>query len=171
MKPTPVLFLDLDGTVRLGPDQLGGRFVNSPADVELFDGMVDLIKSYKEKGWRIVAISNQGGIATGQAIESEVNRAMAETNRLCANLFDRMMWCPHHPSMARDNPENLCLCRKPRIGNVVAALIGMTQQFGEQYIPLSCLFVGDMEDDRKCAEAANIPFMWAEEWRKRGPLL
>jgi D-glycero-D-manno-heptose 1,7-bisphosphate phosphatase len=34
-KPTPVLYLDLDGTVRKGYDELG-RFVNTKEDVEVF---------------------------------------------------------------------------------------------------------------------------------------
>jgi hypothetical protein len=39
-KAVPVLYLDLDGTVRKGKDELG-RFVNGPDDVELFPEVPD----------------------------------------------------------------------------------------------------------------------------------
>ena len=58
MKVTPILFLDLDDTVRLGPKHLG-RFVDGPADVEIFPEVPELLKAYKSKGWRLVTISNQ----------------------------------------------------------------------------------------------------------------
>lgn len=173
-KPTPILFLDLDDTVRKGPKSLG-RFVNGPEDVELFDGMVDLIKSYKARGWRVVAISNQGGIALGLVSDHMVTRAMEETNRLCARLFDRMYWCTHHPDAKGDEfasteEKSICLCRKPRIGFIVAAMASMAEQYGETYRPYNSLFVGDMMKDKECADNANIPFMWADIWRERGPL-
>lgn len=169
MKPTPILFLDLDGTVRLGPEERKGQFVNGPEDVELFDGVLDIMKSYKDRGWRIVAISNQGGIALHKVTDGQVARGMEETNRLCARLFDRMMWCAHHPAAA-DRNDAVCLCRKPRIGNVVAAMISMSQTYDEYYAPYACLFVGDMQDDWDCAAQANIPFMMANHWREKGPL-
>jgi len=173
-RPTPILFLDLDGTVRKGPKELG-RFVNGPEDVELFDGMVELIKSYKARGWRIVAISNQGGIALGDVTANSVNRAMEETNRLCARLFDRMYWCTHHPDAVADEyaskeEKSICLCRKPMIGYVVVAMASMAEQYDEFYRPYTSLFVGDMEDDKQCAANANIPFKWSDTWREKGPL-
>jgi len=162
MKPTPVLFLDLDGTVRDNK-----KFVNGPGDVEIYEGVVDIIRSYKEGGWKVVAISNQGGIAMGHTTESEANRALMETNRQCANLFDGMLYCPHHPD--NPDPENKCICRKPKIGNIVRAFSQLANA-GIYTYPLACLFVGDQESDKKCAEDAHIPFMWAKEWRAKGPL-
>lgn len=169
MKPTPILFIDLDGTVRKGIKELGG-FVNGPSDVELFDGVYEILRSYKERGWKIVAISNQGGIALGHVTDSDVARAMQETSRLCGNLFDGMLWCPHHPNAIKDDPANDCICRKPNIANVVRAFTTLANQ-GIYSYPSACLFVGDMEDDERCASNAHIPFMWANDWRQQGPLV
>src|SRR6516164_7531955 len=94
---TPVLFVDLDDTIRKGPKALGGKFVNGPGDVDVFDGVREILQSYKDNKWKIVSISNQGGVALGLVSASEVNRAMVETSRQCNNLFDGMLWCPHHP--------------------------------------------------------------------------
>lgn len=63
-KRTPVLWLDLDGTVRKGKDELG-KFVNEAKDVIVFAGVREMLKRYKRLGWRIVAVSNQGGLALG----------------------------------------------------------------------------------------------------------
>lgn len=163
-KPTPILFLDLDDTVRLGPANNNGKYVNSPADVELFDGVLDLIKSYKEKGWRVVGVSNQGGVALGHITDNMNNRIIQETNRLCSNLFDAIYTCIHHPD-AKEDDDRYCFCRKPLPGLVYIALMNMSQQFGEYYRPDTCLMVGDMGSDMEMANAMNIPFMWASDWR------
>ncbi len=46
MKPTPVLYLDLDGTVRHGKDELG-HFVNEPSDVVIFPEALKLMRQAK----------------------------------------------------------------------------------------------------------------------------
>lgn len=173
MKPTPILFLDLDGTVRYSSDP--GGFIHDPVDVEIYNGVVDILKSYKAKGWRIVSISNQGGIAMGYVTEHQVARNMQETNRMCANLFDRMYWCIHHPSAEADDfsskeEKSICLCRKPRIGYVINAMLSLSEQYGDDYRPYTCLFVGDRAEDEGCAKASGIPFMGAEKWRELGPI-
>jgi D-glycero-D-manno-heptose 1,7-bisphosphate phosphatase len=171
MKPTPVLFLDIDGTVRFGPKEMGGKFVNSPADVEVFEGVAEKLQQYKDSGWRIVGVSNQGGIAMGLVPENAVARAMQETNRLCGNLFDKMLWCNHHPDAVGDDvvskdEKSICFCRKPRIGMILTALMDLSMHHdGEFYRPYNCLMVGDSAEDAECAANAGIPFMWAEQWR------
>jgi histidinol-phosphate phosphatase family protein len=160
-----VLYLDLDGTVRKGFDELG-RFVNSWKDVEVFPEVPQLMKSYKDKGWRIVAISNQGGISLGHMSMETCAKAMLETQKQCFNLFDKMLWCMHHPE-AKDPEFAICWCRKPRAGLVVEAAILLGKQFPEYYPPHLALFVGDRPEDKGCAEAANIKFMDSKEWRKQ----
>jgi histidinol-phosphate phosphatase family protein len=167
MKITPILFLDLDGTVRERRTDIGQE--DEPKNVTLFDGMTDLIKSYKSKGWRVVSISNQGGIAMGYITDRAVGIAMQETNRLCANLFDRMFWCTHHPK-ALEESQRECFCRKPNPFYIYFSIISLSAEYKEQYLPSHCLFVGDMIDDQKCAENAGIPFMHASDWRKKGQI-
>jgi D-glycero-D-manno-heptose 1,7-bisphosphate phosphatase len=163
-RPTPVLYLDLDGTVRWGKDELG-RFVNGPEDVRVFDGVADLLWRYKDAGWRIVAVSNQGGIALGLMSMKDCAKAMMETQRQARNAFDKIVWCQHHPSA--DDPEYaVCWCRKPAIGMIVEAALDLAERHGEYYPPHMALFVGDREEDRGCAANAHIAFMDAAEWRK-----
>src|SRR3954465_10909434 len=101
-KRVPVLYLDMDGTVRWGLDELG-RFVNGPDDVRLFDEVPDLLARYKEAGWRIVAASNQGGIALGHVDKRSVIAAMLETQKQTGDAFDKILFCSHHPDAS--DPE------------------------------------------------------------------
>lgn len=164
-EPTvPVLYLDLDGTVRKGKDKLG-YFVNTADQVEVFPEVPHLLKAYKHLGYRIVAVSNQGGVALGYMTTEQCLEAMMETQRQCRDLFDKIYWCSHHPS-ASDREMAVCWCRKPRIGLIVEAALDLSKAYGEIYPPHMGRFVGDMDSDRECAENAGLAFLDAAEWRK-----
>lgn len=160
---TPVLYLDLDDTVRKGQTTLG-RFVNKASDVEVFPEVPMILKEYKRHGWRIVGISNQGGIALGLLSMEECGRAMLETQKQCKGAFDKILFCTHHPD-ATDPEYAVCWCRKPRIGLILEACHALSAQFNEYYPPHLALFVGDRPEDEQCASNAGIKFVEASEWR------
>lgn len=162
-KATPVLYLDLDGTVRDG-----SKFVNRVEDVYVFPEAIQQMRKAKQLGWRIVAISNQGGVAMGHMTFETLQAIMAETQKQTEGLFDKIMACVHFPD-ATEPEMAVCWCRKPRIGLIVEAAIDLGQHFDEYYPPYMALFVGDREEDRQCAEAANIQFIEAETWRNPSP--
>jgi D-glycero-D-manno-heptose 1,7-bisphosphate phosphatase len=165
VNPVSVLYLDLDGTVRWGKDELG-RFGRGPEDVRVFTEVPELLAGYKRLGWRIAAVSNQGGIALGHLTLEECAAAMLETNVQCGKLFDKMSWCSHHPD-AQDPLMATCWCRKPRAGLVIEAAHALHAQFkSEMYPPHIALMVGDRPEDKGCADAAAVPFLSAAEWRK-----
>jgi D-glycero-D-manno-heptose 1,7-bisphosphate phosphatase len=160
----PVLYLDLDGTVRKGYDELG-RWVNGPDDVEVFPEAVRRMTAWKEGGGRIVGVSNQGGIALGHVSADQVRAAMLRTHQLCNELFDKIAWCSHHPGA--HHPEwSRCWCRKPRAGLLIEAGLALSERYSnEMYPPYMALMVGDRPEDQGAAEAANVDFQWAVEWR------
>lgn len=163
-KMVPVLYCDIDGTIRWGKDELG-RFVNEAKDVRVFDGVAELLWKYKQRGWRVVAISNQGGIALGHMSMKTCIEAMVETQKQVQYAFDKMTWCSHHPNA--ELPEMArCWCRKPKAGMVIeTALALQAEHDGEIYPPHLGLFVGDRPEDEQCAEAADLEFMPAHRWR------
>ena len=159
----PVLYLDIDGTVRKGKDELG-RFVNGPADVEVFPEAVEMMRRWRRGGGRIIGVSNQGGIALGLVTLQDVAAAMAETHRQAGELFDKIAWCSHHPDAA--NPEMArCWCRKPSPGLLIEAALGVAAASGEYYPPYMAVMVGDRPEDQQCARIAGLDFQWAAEWR------
>jgi D-glycero-D-manno-heptose 1,7-bisphosphate phosphatase len=165
-REVPVLYLDLDGTVREGKDDALGKFVNGPEDVRVFPAAVEMMRRWKAADGRIAAVSNQGGIALGIVTIEQVAAAMLETQRQCEDLFDLITFCRHHPNAA--NPEFArCWCRKPSAGAVVEAAHGLADRFpGEIYPPYMGLFVGDRPEDEQCARSAGLDFQPAVQWRE-----
>lgn len=163
-EPTvPVLYLDIDGTVRKGKDELG-YFVNTADQVEVFDEIPSLFRKYKQLGYRIVGISNQGGIALGYLSMQDCINAMRETNTQTIIGFDKIVWCMHHPD-ASDPEMAYCWCRKPKPGMIIESALDLARVTGEIYPVHMALVVGDMESDAACAENAGISFMDAADWR------
>lgn len=163
-RTVPVLYCDIDGTIRWGKDELG-RFVNTPRDVRVFDEVPDLLWGYKKLGWRIVGVSNQGGIALGHMDPAVCAAAMMETHRQTREAFDKLLWCMHHPA-AEDREMARCWCRKPRPGLVIEGALSLVEKHpGEIYPPHMGLLVGDRPEDADCAENAGLDFMAADIWR------
>lgn len=161
----PVLWLDLDGTVRQGKDDPLGKFVNGPEDVRVFPEAVTLMRRWKEGGGRIVGITNQGGVALDYMTPEAMWDTCFETDRQTGMLFDKIMVCPHHPDAKHPEMRD-CWCRKPRIGMLVEAGLILAAKYDEIYPPYMGLLVGDLPSDRVCAENAGLPFMDAHDWRE-----
>jgi D-glycero-D-manno-heptose 1,7-bisphosphate phosphatase len=157
-KCVPILYCDLDGTVRHGKDELG-HFVNAPWQVQIFDGVEDLLWKYRALGWRIVGISNQGGVGLGFMDAAVCDEVMHQTNRLTRYAFDEIQWCPH-------KPDANCVCRKPKTGMLNVARRNLALRTAELYPSNKALFVGDRPEDEQCAKNAGIRFMDAQDWRE-----
>lgn len=168
-RATPILFLDIDGTVRHGFDELG-RFVNGPGDVVVFPEAVEMMRRWKAGGGRIVGVSNQGGIALGHQSMEDCAAAMMRTHELADNLFDKIMWCRHHPA-AEQLEMARCWCRKPAPGLLIEGGIAVASRYSERYPPYMALMVGDRDEDRECARIASVDFLDAAEWRARAGVL
>jgi D-glycero-D-manno-heptose 1,7-bisphosphate phosphatase len=163
-KRVPVLYLDLDGTVRQGKDDALGRFVNGPEDVVVFPEAVEQMRRWKQGGGRIIAVSNQGGVALGLVAYEQVVAAMRETYRQTDRLFDKIAWCVHHPD-AEDPEMARCWCRKPSPGLLIESALALAHKHDEMYPAHMGLFVGDRPEDEQCARLAGLDFKWAAAWR------
>ncbi len=155
-------FTDLDGTVRKGKDELG-RFVNTPEDVELFEGVKDILWRYYDAGWLIVGIINQGGIALGHMTWEAHTACVIKMFKLLArddgiHPYLSVEVCPHAPDAG-------CLCRKPRYG--MLAFAAHRIMIAKDIDWEGSLFVGDRPEDRECAAAAGIRFQVASQWREK----
>ncbi len=165
---TKVLFVDMDDTVRKGYGTTG-KWVNGPEDVEVFEQVPALLYLYKQRGYRILGISNQGGVALKYMSRAKMRASMAETIEQCKFngevTLERIFVCPHHPD-AEDETLVECMCRKPAPGLVFAAEQHL-RLLNYALVPSRSLFVGDRPEDARCAAAAGIPFIQAETWRNQ----
>lgn len=152
----PILFVDLDGTVRHGRDELG-RFVNTPDDVVVFPEAVERMRAWRAAGGIVLGVTNQGGIALGYITHADHSRCSVVTIERCDGQLDNIIVCPHHP-------DGGCWCRKPRPGLIFAGLHWAGLNFGTPERS-ACLMVGDRPEDEQAAAAAGVRFQWATAWR------
>lgn len=92
------VFFDRDGTLCRDTN-----YLNNWDDFEVFEDVTE-VKRLKEKGFKLIGISNQSGIARGiidEAFVKEVNDVFIKKYG-----FDEFYYCPHHP-------DEHCPCRKP----------------------------------------------------------
>lgn len=155
--PRALLFVDLDGTVRKGYDELG-RFVNTAADVEVFPEAVTQLRAWRDAGGLVLAVTNQAGVALGHMTMADHLAAATETVRQADGLIQKVFACTHHPDAG-------CFCRKPLPGMLIrAAAWSRSYGWAKPYRP-SCLMVGDRPEDAEAAYHAGVRFMDAHTWR------
>lgn len=167
MELKPALCLDLDGTVRYSKH--GSGWVKDADDIALFEGAEAKLWEYRYKGYLIVGITNQGGVADGFRTAKDVG---LETSAML-KLFERNPF--HHIEAclfkAHGKVEPYChrsLARKPDYGMLVLAEMAL---FNAGFIIDwdHSLFVGDRKDDENCAKNARIRFQWAHHFFERDP--
>ncbi len=109
-----VVFLDRDGTINIEKNYLYRK-----EDFEFIPGAVEAIKLIKEKGFKVVVVSNQAGVARGYYSEEDVNvlhRYINECLKKEGTIIDAFYFCPHHPVHGKGKYLCECTCRKPNTG-------------------------------------------------------
>jgi histidinol-phosphate phosphatase family protein len=155
IKTGRLLLLDRDGTLNR---RLGGRPPNHPGEIELLPGVANKLQQSAAMGWRIVIITNQGGVAFGYMTEALAQSTHQAVLDALPVEVDASYLCPHHPDGTDPRYAIHCPNRKPAPGAILDAL----ERFGAR--PQDCLFVGDMETDERAATAAGVPFSWASDF-------
>jgi histidinol-phosphate phosphatase family protein len=93
-------FLDRDGTINEKAPE--GDYVTTPERFRFLDGAEEAVRMLAGDGWRVVVVTNQGGVALGRMTLDDVERV----NERMAHLpISGVFVCPHE----RDS----CDCRKP----------------------------------------------------------
>ncbi len=136
-------FLDRDGVINVDVLDYTSRVEN----FEFLPGVFDGLKSLQKKGFLLIVITNQGGIAKGLYTEEDVDTLHQwMCNQLEQNgiHITEIYFCPHHDVSGK------CLCRKPGSLMFEKAMarfdIDMKQSF----------FMGDKETDVQAAIAAGV---------------
>ena len=139
----PTLFLDRDGVINIEKN-----YLHKQEDFEFIDGIFELCKFYQDKGYLIVVVTNQSGIARGYYSESDfanLSTWMIDAFSSKGIKISQVYHCPHHPDISGE-----CECRKPHPGMLLKAE-------KELNIDLSkSLLVGDSERDITAAHRAGV---------------
>lgn len=146
------LLLDLDGCVRT--TRSGKVTPDHPDDQVVLPGRKEKIQAFKDRGYRVVAVTNQGGIGLGHTTHEKVQKTLHALNEDLGRPFDDMLY---EGSAPRENHPR----RKPNPG--------MIHEAAEKHnLDLSkSVMVGDKETDRQAAEKAGVPFVWAKDFFSR----
>lgn len=135
----PAVFLDRDGTLMRDVDYCG-----DPAKVEVYPEASEALRRLKEKGYKLVIITNQSGIGRGYFSEEEYRAVEAEfLNQLGPGLIDGSYHCP-------DLPTSTSVRRKPGPGMIFEA------QRDHRLDLRRSFFVGDKASDIGCGENAGV---------------
>lgn len=137
------LFLDRDGVINANHG-----YVSRIEEIDFLPGIFDLTKSAQNKGYQIIIVTNQSGIARHFYSAAQfhfLSRWIQHQFWQRGIKIRKTFHCPHHPSFS-----HRCSCRKPRIGMITKA----TRLFD---IDLKkSIMIGDSLSDIACARSAGI---------------
>jgi len=130
------VFVDKDGTlVENVPYNV------DPARVVLAPGAAEAIAAFAERGYRVIVVSNQPGVALGRFRDEDLKRIEARLRELLPRL-DAFYYCPHAPGAG-------CACRKPAAGLLERAAREHGVELGESWM------IGDILDDIEAGRRAG----------------
>ncbi len=118
-KSSPALFLDRDGAVIVEKG-----FLSDPDQVELHQGVSESLKRAQEKGYKLVIVSNQSGVARGLISEEQVNASNRRVLELLAEFgvsITDVYYAPEHPEGIVETYRTADNFRKPSDGMFLRA--------------------------------------------------
>lgn len=130
-------FLDRDGVV---VEQV--HYLCDPELTVLEKGVARAIAKMHEKGYLVVVVTNQSGVARGRFTMKEVHSVHEKIAGLLAaenEKVDGFYICPHHPDF-----DGACDCRKPGTGLLLQAAKDLDIDIS------ASIMVGDKLSDVRC---------------------
>jgi D-glycero-D-manno-heptose 1,7-bisphosphate phosphatase len=144
----PAAFLDRDGVLNIDRG-----YVHTHEEFTWVEGAKEAVKLLNDRGYLVIVITNQAGVARGYYAEEQVESLhdwMNEELNKVGAYIDAFYFCPHHPTEGIDSYRLDCSCRKPKPGLVLQALAEWPVD------PEKSFLIGDKTSDLAAAEAAGI---------------
>lgn len=144
------VFLDRDNTLIANDGDLGDADA-----VRLMDGVAGGLKTLREAGYRLIVVTNQGGVARGKFSEDDVDAVhqriatLVDETAGVRNLIDRFYYCPYHPKAELEEYRRDHPWRKPHPGMLLQAARDLELDLAE------CWLIGDRQRDMEAASAAG----------------
>ncbi|MBI1338179.1 MAG: HAD-IIIA family hydrolase [Phycisphaera sp.] len=158
------IFLDRDNTIIPNDGDLG-----DPAQVRLLQGAASAIASLQGLGYRIVVITNQGGVARGKYTPHDVEACHERLSELVrqtsGGVIDRYYYCPYHPEGTVKEYRREHPWRKPQPGMILQAAKDLDLDLEQ------CWTIGDQLRDVAAGKAAGTrTILLHPDARERPPL-
>jgi len=142
MTKNKAVFLDRDGVINV---ERG--YTNRLEDFVILPDLIEVLKLFKQKGYLLIVVSNQSGIAKDLYTQSEVevlHEYLVNELKKQNIVLDEIYYCVHHSDVGR------CICRKPDSLFVEKALARFNIDPSKSY------FIGDKERDVEAGEKAGV---------------
>ena len=142
------VFLDRDGTLNVEI-----HYLYKTEDLKFIPGIIEAIRYWNNKGYIVVVVTNQAGVARGYYREDDVIRLHDYINRqlnLSGAHIDAFYYCPHHAEYGIGKYKVECNCRKPKTGMLDRAIADFNIDVRESYL------FGDKQSDIEAGEKAGI---------------
>jgi len=136
------VFLDRDGVL----NREHGDYTYHLEDFILND-IMDALLEFQRKGYLLIVITNQGGIAKGLYTHEQLNYLHLHLERALKNngiTLTEIYYCPHHPDHSK------CLCRKPDSLLLEKAMARFNIDASSSY------FIGDHLRDEAAGKKAGV---------------
>lgn len=107
MNKIKTIFLDRDGVIN---DNSIAYYIHKKEDFVINEGVYDSLSKFQDKGYQLIIITNQGGIAKKQYSNNDVqnlNEILISKLKQKNIEIKEIYHCPHHSDISK------CLCRKP----------------------------------------------------------
>ena len=145
----PAVFLDRDGVLNR---DVG--YVYRPEDLVILPGVVESLNKLKAKGFLLIVVTNQSGVARGKfdldAVSHFNSLLEKEITRLGGPAIDGFYVCPHHPDGTVEAYKKNCSCRKPEPGLILEAAKKHSIDLKKSWM------IGDKDSDVLCAKNAGV---------------
>jgi len=136
------VFLDRDGVINV---ERG--YTHLLSDFVILPDLIEVLQLLQKKGYLLVVVSNQSGIAKGLYRQDEVeilHKFMVDEFSKNGIALSEIYYCVHHPDVVK------CICRKPDSLFVEKALARFDIDASKSY------FIGDKERDTAAAEKVGV---------------
>lgn len=147
----PTILLDRDGV--LNEKMPRADYVKSWSEWRWRRGALDGLRLLAERGYEVIVITNQAGIARGALTETDLNEIHYRMGRDAEDHgghISAIYHCPH-------GWDEGCDCRKPSPGMIFQAQADFNLDLSGTF------FLGDDERDRQAAEAAACRFLLIDD--------
>mgnify|MGYP001792435827 CR=1 FL=1 len=107
-------------------------------------GVAEALRKLKDRGYKLIVITNQSGIGRGYFTEKQYRAVEAEFSRQIGHaLIDATYFCPHLPNDG-------CKCRKPSPEMIFAAAQDHDVDLARSFL------IGDKKSDMECGHNAGV---------------
>ncbi len=138
------IFLDRDGVIN---SDIGHYYIYKVSDFKINTGIIPSLQRFRDAGYLLFIITNQGGVAKGIYTINDVEKVHAHLLEILQQhniKIQEIYYCPHHESVS------ICNCRKPNPYFINKAIADFNIDRTKSYL------IGDSKRDIEAATAAGI---------------